>query len=217
MAAPAVLAVLFIGNSLSAANDLPAVIEAMGRASGPPIRCTIVARPNFSLEDHWNDPDGSARAAIARGGWSHVILQQGPSALPASRVLLHDYVRRWSGEIRRHGAKPALLAVWPAASRRGDFDRVSESYRSAAALVDADRYLVGDAWQAAWARDSELPLYGPDGFHPSRLGSYLAALVVFHGLIGRLPAAVHVPGATPRQVEICRAAALDVLAARTVR
>lgn len=50
MAAPAALVLLFIGNSLSAANDLPAMLEAMGRASGVPIRCAIVAKPNFSLE-----------------------------------------------------------------------------------------------------------------------------------------------------------------------
>ena len=48
--APAALVLLFIGNSLSAANDLPAMLEAMGKASGVPIRCAIVAKPNFSLD-----------------------------------------------------------------------------------------------------------------------------------------------------------------------
>jgi hypothetical protein len=217
MAAPAALVLLFIGNSLSAANDLPATLEAMGTASGIPIRCAVVAKPNFSLEDHWKDRDRLARAAIGRRGWSHVILQQGPSALPASRALLHEYTRRLNAEIRRANARPALLAVWPSASRRGDFDRVAESYRSAADLIGGDLFAVGDAWRAAWLRDPALPLYEADGFHPSPLGSYLAALVIFEGLTGRLPDAVDVPGFSARQVEICRAAVLDVTRARAVR
>jgi hypothetical protein len=46
---------------------------------------------------------------------------------------------------------------------------------------------AGDAWQEAWAADSALQLYGPDGFHPSPMGSYLAALVVAGQLTGRSP------------------------------
>ena len=213
----AALALLFIGNSLSAANDLPSMLEAMGRASGVPIRCAIVAKPNFSLEDHWNDPAGDARRAIARGGWTRVILQQGPSSLPSSRVLLHEYARRLDAEIRRTGGTPAMLTVWPAASRRGDFEGVVESYRGAAALIDGDLFAAGAAWRAAWARDSSLPLYGPDGFHPSRLGSYLTALVIFRGLTGRLPDAATVAGVSPREAEICRAAVLDVAPVRAAR
>jgi len=41
-------------------------------------------------------------------------------------------------------------------------------------------------------------LYGPDGFHPSELGTYLTALVIYEGLTGRdvttLPPRVTVAG-----------------------
>jgi hypothetical protein len=181
-----VVRLLFIGNSLTAANNLSATIEAMGRASGVDVECAAIAKPNFSLEDHW--ADGEARRAIARGGWSYVVLQQGPSALPESRALLNDYVRRFDGEIRRAGARTAIFMAWPATSRRADFDAVSASYAGAANLVGGILLPVGDAWRAAWARDPALALYGADGFHPSRTGSYLAALVIFRTLIGRLPA-----------------------------
>src|SRR5687767_8004255 len=76
--------VLFIGNSLTGSNDLPAMLEALAAASGPPaIRVAAVTRDGFSLEDHWNESDARARIAGAR--WDWVVLQQGPSALPASR------------------------------------------------------------------------------------------------------------------------------------
>ena len=85
---------------------------------------------NFSLEDHWNQ--GNARAAIAKGGWSVVVLQQGPSALPESRVLLRDYSKRFAAEARKAGARTALYMVWPSKARARDFDDVSESYALAA-------------------------------------------------------------------------------------
>jgi hypothetical protein len=204
----AALRLLLIGNSLTAANDLPATLEAMARASGVEMRCAVVAKPNFSLEDHWND--GAARQAIARGGWTFVVLQQGPSALPESRVLLDDYTRRFDGEIRARGARTALFMVWPSASRRGDFDGVAASYAGAATRVGGLLLPAGDAWRAAWRRDPDLPLYGPDGFHPSRLGSYLAALVLFHTITGRMPPPDPVPAISALQLEIVRAAAMEV-------
>ncbi len=125
--------------------------------------------------------------AIARGGWSTVVLQQGPSALPESRVLLRAYVQKFDAEIRRVRARTALYMVWPSAARRGDFPHVSESYAGAAALVGGLLFPAGDAWRAAWRRDPRLALYGPDGFHPTPLGSYLAAVVMFHVLTGDSP------------------------------
>jgi hypothetical protein len=201
-----VLTLLFIGNSLTAANDLPAMVQAMGKSAGFEIRCTVIAKPNFSLEDHWND--GAARKAIARGGWTFVVLQQGPSALPESRILLNDYVQRFDAEIRRVKARPAMLMVWPSTARPGDFDGVSRSYAGAAALVDALLFRGGDAWRAAWRRDPALALYGPDGFHPSRLGSTLAALAIVHRLTGAFPRAVD--GVSARDFEIFRAAVAEV-------
>jgi hypothetical protein len=178
-----VVRVLLIGNSLTAANDLPATVTAMGRAAGVRIVCTTVAKPNFSLEDHWND--GEARRAIARGGWSFVVLQQGPSALPESRVLLEEYVRRFDGLIRRAGAQTAVFMVWPSRDRSGDFAGVSASYAAAAASVGARLARAGDAWRDAWRRDPRLALYGPDGFHPTPLGSLLAAMVIEETITGR--------------------------------
>ena len=206
----AVLRILFIGNSLTATNDLPGMVEAMARAAGVEVRTAAVVKPNFSLEDHWND--GEARRAIAAGGWSYVVLQQGPSALPESRVLLDEYARRFDREVRRGRARPALLMIWPSRDRPGDFDGVSRSYAGAAALVGGALFPAGDAWRAAWRRDPALALYGPDGFHPSRLGSSLAALVIVERLTGRLPPASAVPGIPAHDVEIILEAARELAA-----
>jgi hypothetical protein len=180
---PAPARVLFIGNSLTYANNLPAIVSAIGQAEGHPIACEIVASPDFSLEDHWQR--GEARAAIARGGWTTVVLQQGPSALMESRALLVEYTKRFDREIRKTGASTALYMVWPSRQRRSDFAASSGSYAAAARAVGGQLLPVGDAWREAWRLDGRLALYGPDGFHPSTLGSALAGLVIFEGLTGR--------------------------------
>lgn len=186
--------VLFVGNSLTYANELPEMVQALALASGDTLRVGMVANPDWSLEDHWNG--GAARATIRRG-WDVVVLQQGPSALPESRTLLIDYTRRFADEIRAAGATPALYAVWPSRSRFGDFDRASESYRLAAEEVDGMLFPAGEAWRAAWRADADLPLYSADGLHPSVTGTYAAALVIYAGLLNRspvgLPATLNLP------------------------
>jgi hypothetical protein len=140
---------------------------------------------DFSLEDHWKD--GAAAREIARGDWDVVVLQQGPSALPESRVLLIEYARRFADVIRAAGARPALYMVWPQANRSFDFDRAVESYVLAADSIDGILLPVAEAWRAAWRSDPAAPLYAADGLHPTAAGSYLAALVMAEQLLGVAP------------------------------
>jgi hypothetical protein len=168
------------------------MVRALSRAAGddPPIETEMIAAGNASLEDHL--AQGDAARAIARGGWHVIVLQQGPSALPESRANLLASTRRFAKLARAAGSRPALYGVWPAESRRFDLDASIESYRLAAAEVDGLSLPAGLAWKLAWAKDRSLPLYGPDRFHPSRLGTYLAALVVYAAARDRSP--VGLPG-----------------------
>ena len=177
--------VLFIGNSLTAANDLPEIVRSLAQSVGHRLDYRMVAFPDHSLEDQWNRPE--ARRALAEGQWTTVVLQQGPSALPESQRLLREYTRRFDEIIQRIGARTALYMVWPSNARRGDFPGVSASYKAAARDVGGLLFPAGDAWLAAWQRDRALPLYASDGFHPSAAGSYLAALVITQRLTGRSP------------------------------
>jgi hypothetical protein len=197
--------ILFIGNSLTAANGLPRLVEALATAGGGgPIETTAVTANNFSLEDHWNS--GPARRTILDGKWDVVVLQQGPSALPESQVLLREYVERFDGVIRKTGAKTALYMVWPSKPRYSDMDGVIASYTKAAKTVGGTLLPAGLAWQQALRRDPELPLYSDDQFHPSAVGSYLAALVIYEGLTGRtsgaLPSAIRDRALTPARLSL---------------
>ena len=201
--------VLFIGNSLTTANDLPDLVTRLATSSKQPFEYRVVAFPDFSLEDHWNK--GEAQRAIAAGGWSFVVLQQGPSALPESRVLLRDFTRRFAAEARRGGARTALYMVWPSLARSGDFDGVHASYAAAAADVGGLFLPAGDAWREAWRRGAGLELYGPDGFHPTLAGSYLAAAVMFEGFFKQSPVGLPALGLPAEQARLLQLSAAAVV------
>jgi hypothetical protein len=188
--------ILFIGNSLTAANNLPAMVEALcASGNGPRVTTSMVAFPDHSLEDHWKRGDAVKR--IAAGGWSAVVLQQGPSALPESRALLVEYAKKFDGEARRVGAKTALYMVWPSAARSRDFDGVRASYEAAAREVNGIFLPAGDAWRIVWRREPDVELYGPDGFHPTAQATYLAALVIVEGLTRRSPIGLPISLSSP--------------------
>jgi hypothetical protein len=173
--------ILFVGNSLTYVNDLPAVVEAMARADDDrPLVVKTVAFPNFSLEDHWRE--GSARAELVDGRWDYVVMQQGPSSLPENQEHLRTWAARFAEEARKSGTEPALFTVWPASQHSSSFAAVIQSYGEAASAAGGLLLPAGKAWLLAWEEDAGLTLYGPDGFHPSQLGTYLAALVIYGGL-----------------------------------
>jgi len=172
--------ILFIGNSLTYTNDLPAMVCGLARFRGFSATCESVTFGGFDLRDHLQA--GSAVRKLAAEKWSIVVLQQGPSSLDESRVLLRQWTAEFDPKIRAAGARPALYAVWPAEENFDSFVRAGESYRLGAQDVGGMLFPAGTAWLAALKLDAGLPLYGPDRFHPSRLGTYLAALV-FHRCI----------------------------------
>jgi hypothetical protein len=169
--------VLFVGNSLTATNDLPAVVAGLARATGRNLEYRTIAFGGYALEDHW--AQGDARAALASRSWDVVVMQQGPSALPESQINLRQWASRFADEARAAGTRPALLTVWPESYRRRALRDVIASYRRAAEAARADLFPAGLAWQIAWRCKPRLGLYGPDGFHPSALGTYAAALVLY--------------------------------------
>jgi hypothetical protein len=182
--------ILFVGNSLTYVNDLPVIVEALadsvqGLTPAERLSPAMAAFPDFALEDHW--AEGSAVRAIDQGKWSVVVLQQGSSALDESRVNLREWTKRFDAKIRAVGARTAMYAVWPLASRQFDFDRVNESYTLAATDVNGMLFPVGEAWRAAWRRDPSLPLYAADDLHPSVRGSYVAGLVIAAMVLDRSP------------------------------
>jgi hypothetical protein len=172
------LRILFIGNSLTFANDLPGLVEHLAQSDRTrDVAVSTVAVGDASLEDHWNR--GDAQLDIAAARWDFVVLQQGPSALPESRALLVDYVTRFADEIRKVGGRPAIYMVWPPMDREPEWGAVTASYTAAAEAVDGLLMPAGEALRHLRADHPEIALFEADQFHPSPTGSYAVALVIY--------------------------------------
>lgn len=181
---PGAYRVLFIGNSLTYTNDLPGTVAAMALTGGDTIEVQTVAAPNLALIDHVAGQT-NAVDVIKSGSWDYVVLQQGPTPLPLYRDTLILATKWLQPYIRAAGARSAQLMVWPSATKRASFDEVRRSSQLAAKSVGGIFLPAGEAWRAAWSAGPRIALYGSDGFHPSELGTYLTALVVYEGLTGR--------------------------------
>ncbi len=198
---PGARKILFIGNSFTYSNNLPEMVGALARRIGADdLHIESVTFGGVSLEDHWYN--GIARQRLADEPWDLVIMQQGPSSQPESRVLLMDFAHRFNTEIRAAGARPAFFMVWPDISRPQDFDGVSRNYRAAADSTDGMLFPGGEAWRAAWRRDAGAQLYSPDGLHPTVLGTYVVALIMTGQITGKpivgMPSEFSVNGTTIR-------------------
>jgi hypothetical protein len=215
------LHVLFVGNSLTYVNDLPAMTAALAVAAGqePPL-CQSVVAGGYSLEDHWSR--GDALRAIEKGGWDFVVLQQGPSASDGGRAKLRTFARLFAPAIRKAGARAALYMVWPLAAEPQSSGAVSDSYRLAGMDVGGLLVPVGEAWNIARKTSPKTALYLADGLHPTVAGTYLAALVFVGELYGispvGLPSSFHLESGKlidvpPDQVRALQEAARDAIAA----
>ncbi|MBW8772522.1 MAG: hypothetical protein JF590_04415 [Gemmatimonadetes bacterium] len=177
--------VLFVGNSLTYTNDLPAMVSAIGAAAGDTFVTGTLAFPDWGLQDHWET--GTAPEEIASDSWDFVVMQQGPSSLEASRVDLLHWAGLFGPLAHAHHACPAFFMVWPPKASMGAFDAVRDHYAEAADSAQGLFLPAGEAWRIAWRKDTSFALYGPDNFHPSPLGTYLAALTIYAGITGRSP------------------------------
>jgi hypothetical protein len=174
--------VLFVGNSLTYTNNLPEIISYLFANEKISLTYKTFTFSDYSLEDHWND--GMVEAEITTGKYDYVVLQQGPSALDESRVLLIEYVKKFAALCKDTKTKPLLYMVWPSQSRLFDLERVIKNYTDAARISNSVLCPAGLAWKYTWDDDKELLLYSADGLHPTLQGSLLAALTIYAGIKG---------------------------------
>lgn len=176
--------ILFVGNSLTYTNDLPAMVEKVAEAAGDSVRVGMVAGPNLAVIDH-TGAGTDAMTQIHGGHWAFVVLQQGPTPAGICRDTLVIAAMRLALSIREAGGRPALFLPWAHRAFPQSVVFAGQSATAAARAVGGVVIPVGIAWKEALDADPELPLYGSDGYHPAPAGTLLAALTVYDRLFGR--------------------------------
>jgi hypothetical protein len=179
--------VLFIGNSLTYANELPTTVAAIAASAGDTLRIKTVVGANLAVIDHVAGATDAIRV-IQSEHWDYVVLQQGPTQAGLCRDTLVLAAKIFDSYVRASGGKTALFMTWPtSAGTPAFFDEVRTSYQLAAQAVTGVFLPAGEAWRAAWQVDPTLQFYDVDGYHPSALGSFVAALEIYGRLSGRDP------------------------------
>lgn len=177
---PKKLSILFIGNSLTYTNDLPKLVKMEGKARGVKINTTMVAKPNYAISDHWIE--FQIQETIKSNKFDYVIIQQGPSSQPPGRQSLIEYGDMIGKLCNENGSKLAYFMVWPSQTYYQTFDMVIKNHTDAAAQTDGLLLPVGKVWKEYFDETNDFSYYGPDGFHPSKKGSQVAAQVILDSL-----------------------------------
>src|SRR5262249_20061111 len=97
------LNVVFIGNSFTARNNLPALVAQLAAARGKRMEHRLLSAGGASLRTHWNA--GEALKAIQEGRYERVVLQE-QSTLPVKNPKrMRENVRLFDEAINAVGAK----------------------------------------------------------------------------------------------------------------
>lgn len=201
-----------MGNSHTAANGLPLMVEAMVRAAWPGRTVEVVEAPNWMfLQQRAGDP--ASLALLRSKRWRFVVLQaqeyssSGQFTYPIDGAV--DLVR----QSRAIGALPILFPEWPRAGIN-ETQRIYELHLSIAREAPACVPPIPQAWDLALARHPDLVLHAGDGNHAAPPGSLLAAMVITATMTGTSPAAL--PAIDGFGVDAGTQARLRAAAAETV-
>jgi hypothetical protein len=179
--------ILFIGNSFTGRNGLATMLAGLAASAKPAraVETRLVLANGMALKTHWER--GIAKEAIAGSRWDFVVLQE-QSTLPLkNRAKMHEYVRLFDQEIRRHGAKPVLYLTWARQNAWERQDELSDAYTSIGRELRAVVVPVGVAWQNVLRENPQIVLHDKDGSHPNPAGTYLAACVFYATLFNASP------------------------------
>jgi lysophospholipase L1-like esterase len=171
--------ILFVGNSLTYTNDLPDLVTKSAKTKGQTIQATMLAHPNYALEDHWND--GQLQKLIEKEKYDFVIVQQGPSSQAEGRAMLLNDGKRIKSICDQNNSKLVFFIVWPAKPNLHMMDGVIKNYTDAAAETQSILCPVGEVWKERFEA-GDYSYYGPDEFHPSFAGSESAAKIIVEAL-----------------------------------
>lgn len=197
------LRVLWIGNSYTYYNDMPGTVQRIAATQRVKLSCTRFLKGGERLSGHLKNE--ALLEAIAAGGWDYVVLQEQSSApaMSTAQVAREVYPPARTLDSLVHAASPDAHVIFymtwghkngyrkpvpeypPVNSYATMQERLITSYLEMAYDNGGWCAPVGMAWRRVRAERPDYVLYAQDCYHPSPLGSYLAANVIFTAIYGK--------------------------------
>ena len=199
------LNVLFLGNSYTASNNLPNIVEDIANSMGDFLYTESNIIGGATLQMHANN--NTSNDLIMTGNWDYVILQeqsQYPS-FPLWQVEqdVFPYASQLNELITNYNecGETIFFMTWgrengdinncpnwpPVCTYEGMDDLLHERYLMMANQNEALVSPVGAVWRHIRDADYDLDLYSPDGSHPSPVGSYIAGVCFYTTLFQKDP------------------------------
>ena len=194
--APDSVRILWIGNSFTFYNNVPQMVETMGKENGVNISTTRVLKGGEKFSGHLQNPE--LHKQLEKGGWDYVVLQEFSSTPAYSTKYVTENIFPYAAELDSLAKKysPEVETVYYMTwghkngnTRQTDYplDDTYESMQERIATTYTDMAYenggllapVGLAWRNIRRNHPEIELYIEDNFHPSLAGSYLAAATLF--------------------------------------
>jgi hypothetical protein len=185
------LRVLFVGNSLTYVNNLPATLRALAAAQPQAVRITTATyvAPGGTVAERWKDD--VAPAALRQQHWDAVVLQERGGLL----ACMSDAEQRQHSECRASerahrefaalakaaSARTLLLATWgPDQAWQLKLDR---AIRQLASRTSAEVVPAGSTLRA-WAATHTSEATFPDKIHPSLPATLIMAAQLYRAITG---------------------------------
>lgn len=196
------ISVLFVGNSYTYVNDLPATLSSLAQSMNQKVTYQTKANGGFTFQNHATD--ASTYSAMHAKTWDVVVLQ-GQSQEPAfpydqvnSGTL--PYARQLSDSAYAINACGNVMYYMTWGRKTGDpqwdsintFDKMNQRlYTAYLRIADSSHSAmvapVGAVWKYVRDQYPAIELYASDGSHPSEAGTYLAACTFYAALFRASP------------------------------
>lgn len=215
--------ILMIGNSFTYYNDMPSMLDSLAKSQGRTLDISVVAPGGQTLAGHLKDTN--LLKLLAGGRWDYVILQEQSvaPALSTHQVAQMVYPAAHALDSLIHAGSPAAKVIfymtwghkngfaepipeYPSVNNyHGMLARLVSSYLEMTYDNNATCAPVGLAFDRLRRQAPNLDPYDPsDAYHPSPIGSYLAANVILATLFPGTQSPDYTAGLDPDTATLLR-------------
>ena len=172
---------LFIGNSHTYVNSVPAIVRQLLEQTGTHTHTTMIALGGKTLDFY---TERSMTHFNIRHGEYDVMIAQDRASVFDPKLFLEgaEKLRREAAQV---GTKMLLYMPWALRDNRAAQAEMTETYLAFARQNDIPLAAAGEVFGRLLQHYPADLLYHPDGNHATFVGSYAAALTIFYTLTGR--------------------------------